>query len=76
MSRSSATAAEEPSAPLDATGHPAGAEPNRPERARWRGPEVVLQPDLVAATAAARGLLEALGLDLPSPTNSGGREPS
>lgn len=54
----------EPSTPLEATGHRENTPPARPERSRWRGPEAVPQPDQVAATAAARGLLEALGLDL------------
>jgi len=50
-----------PSVQVDPTAHPSGA---RTDRSRWRGPEVVAEHDLVAATAAAHGLLEALGIDL------------
>lgn len=64
MSSSSAVPFVEPTAPSDATGPRPVSHSDRSGHPRWQGPEVVLQPDLVAATAAARHLLEALGLDL------------
>jgi GTP cyclohydrolase IA len=64
MSSSSPAPLEDPPARFDDTAHHAGTQPHRSERLRWLGPEVVPRPDLVAATAAAGDLLEALGLDL------------
>jgi GTP cyclohydrolase I len=48
----------------EGAGEPDAAGEGPPGRARRRGPEVVAQPDLVAATRAAHDLLDALGVDL------------
>ena len=67
MSSSSRVPLVEPStAPV---GEPSVARPRtepygQSERVRWQGPQTVPQPDIVAATDAARDLLSALGLDV------------
>ena len=66
MSSSSPVPLEDPPVRFDDPPHHARPHPQRSERLRWLGPEAVPQPDLVAATAAAGDLLQALGVDLGS----------